>query len=104
MKTVILKTRDRKQTESSTYTEVSTNKTKTVDNDLGGNYMKTLFYNLAKLDCGLNQNPTVGPSRVRALPLGVAAERSVHYIWYYFSSFLLSVPHTFIPEGVVLWL
>ena len=26
-----------------------------------------------------------GPSRVRALPLGVAAERSVHYIWYYWS-------------------
>ena len=26
-----------------------------------------------------------GPSGVRALPLGVAAKRSVHYIWYYFS-------------------
>jgi hypothetical protein len=25
-----------------------------------------------------------GPSGVRALPLGVAAERSFHYIWYYF--------------------
>ena len=25
----------------------------------------------------------IGPSGVRALPLGVAAERSVHYIWYY---------------------
>jgi hypothetical protein len=31
----------------------------------------------------------IGPSRVRALPLGVAAERSVHYIWYYFSFCLL---------------
>ena len=29
----------------------------------------------------------IGPSGVRALPLGVAAERSVHNIWYYFSSF-----------------
>ena len=28
-----------------------------------------------------------GPSGVRALPLGVAAERSVHYIWNYFSFF-----------------
>ena len=28
----------------------------------------------------LNQ---IGPSGVRALPLGVATERSVHYIWYY---------------------
>ena len=26
----------------------------------------------------------VGPSGVRALPLAVAAERSVHCIWYYF--------------------
>jgi hypothetical protein len=31
----------------------------------------------------------VGPSRVHALPLGVAAEQSVHYIWYYFSFFFL---------------
>ena len=30
----------------------------------------------------------IGPSGVRALPLGVAAKRSVHYIWYYFSFFL----------------
>ena len=42
-----------------------------------------------------------GPSGVRALPLGVDAERSVHYFWDYFSS---SVPHTFLPEGVVLGL
>jgi hypothetical protein len=27
----------------------------------------------------------IGPSTVSALPLGVAAERSVHYIWNYFS-------------------
>ena len=27
---------------------------------------------------------SIGPSGVRALPLGVAAKRSVHYIWYYF--------------------
>ena len=44
-----------------------------------------------------------GPSGVRVLPLGVAAERSVHYFWDYFS-FLLSVPHTFLLEGVVLGL
>ena len=25
-----------------------------------------------------------GPSGVRALPIGVAAERSVHYFWYIF--------------------
>ena len=40
--------------------------------------------------------------KMRALPLGVAAKRSVHYIWYYFSLFLfLSVPHTFLPEGFI---
>ena len=27
----------------------------------------------------------IGPSGVGGLPLGVAAKRSVHYIWYYFS-------------------
>ena len=32
---------------------------------------------------------TIGPSGVCALPLGVAAERSVHYFWDYFSSFFL---------------
>ena len=37
----------------------------------------------------------IGPSGVRALPLGVAAERSVHYIWYYFSSFFLSLSATY---------
>ena len=42
-----------------------------------------------------------GPSGVRALPLGVAEERSVHYICDYFS-FFFSPPHTFLPEGVVL--
>ena len=44
----------------------------------------------------------IGPSGVRALPLGVAAEQSVHYFWDYFS--FLSVPHTFLQEGVVLGL
>jgi hypothetical protein len=40
---------------------------------------------------------------VRALPLGVAAERGVHYFCDYFSFFLfLSLPHTFLPEGAVL--
>jgi hypothetical protein len=40
------------------------------------------------------------PSGVRALPLGVDAEQSVHYIWYYVSFFFLflSVPHTFLPR------
>ena len=46
----------------------------------------------------------IGPSRVRALPLGAAAEQSVHSIWYYFSFLSSSVPHTFLPEGVVLGL
>jgi hypothetical protein len=42
----------------------------------------------------------IGPSGVCALPLGIAAEGSGHYIWYYFSS----PPQTFLPEGVVLGL
>ena len=42
-----------------------------------------------------------GPSGVRALPLGVAAELSVHYFWDYFS---FSPPHTFLPEGVIVGL
>ena len=41
-------------------------------------------------------------SGVRALPLGIAAEQSVHYFGDYFSS--SSVPHTLLPEGVVLGL
>ena len=48
-------------------------------------------------------NKHVGPSEVCALPLGIAAERSVHYFWDYFSSpFFLTGSHTFLPEGVVL--
>ena len=58
----------------------------------------------------------IGPSGVRALPLGVAAKRSVHYIWYwsersacatlylvlfFFLFLFLSVPHTFLPEGLI---
>ena len=31
----------------------------------------------------VHQLTKVGPSGVRALPLGVAAERSVHYFWDY---------------------
>jgi hypothetical protein len=46
----------------------------------------------------------IGPSGVHALPLGVAAEQSVHYILLYFSFFFSSVPHTFLPEGDVLGL
>ena len=51
-------------------------------------------------------NCDFGPSGLRALPLGVAAERSVHCIWYYFSSFFFFFyqPHTFLTEGVVLGL
>ena len=45
----------------------------------------------------------IGPSGVRALPLGVAAERSVLYFWDFFF-FFSSVPHTYLPEGVVLGL
>ena len=36
---------------------------------------------------GIGRSFSVGPSGVPALPLGIAAERSIHYIWYYFSSF-----------------
>ena len=60
------------------------------------------------LKIGLSQriqtiNTFVGPSGVRALPLGVAVEQSVHYFWDYFSSsFFFSVPHTVLQEGVVL--
>ena len=36
----------------------------------------------------------IGPSGVRVLPVGVAANRSVHY--FSFLSFLLPVPHTFL--------
>ena len=45
-----------------------------------------------------------GPSEVRAPPLGVAVEQSVHYFGDYFSFFFSSLPHTFLPEGVVLGL
>ena len=44
----------------------------------------------------------IGPSGVRALPLGVAAKRSVHYICDYFS--FLSPPHTVLPEGIIVGL
>ena len=46
----------------------------------------------------------VGQSKVCAVPLGIAAVRSVHYFWDYFF-FLLSFfsgSHTFLAEGVVL--
>jgi hypothetical protein len=46
-----------------------------------------------------------GPSGVRALSLGIAAERSFHYIWYYFSSVLFFFRATFfLLGGVVLGL
>ena len=37
----------------------------------------------------MHAKTTIGPSRVRALPLCVAAEQSVNYFWYYLSFFLL---------------
>ena len=44
-----------------------------------------------------------GPSEVRMLPLGVAAELSVHYFWDYFSlpffPLFSPVPHNFLQEG-----
>ena len=43
----------------------------------------------------------IGPSGVCALPLGVARERSVHYVWDFLLLFF-SGSHTFLPEGVVL--
>ena len=33
----------------------------------------------------------VGPGEVHALPLGVAAERSVHYFWDYWSEWLVAL-------------
>ena len=42
----------------------------------------------------------IGPSGVRALPLGVAAERSVLYFGIIFL-FFFSVPHSFLPDGVM---
>ena len=46
-----------------------------------------------------------GPSEVRALPLGVAAEQSVQYFGIIFHFFLSSFSATyFLPEGVVLGL
>ena len=63
------------------------------------------------------------PSGVRALPLGIAAEQSVHYFWSIFWEYnhtepeynhteteynhtepISSVPNTFLPEGFVLGL
>jgi hypothetical protein len=41
-----------------------------------------------------------GPSEVPALPLAVAAKCSIHYFRDYFS--FLSMPKTFLAEGVVL--
>jgi hypothetical protein len=44
-----------------------------------------------------------GQIEVRVLPLGIAAESSVYYFWDYFSTFfLLSGYPTFSPEGYVL--
>ena len=46
----------------------------------------------------------IGPSGVRALPLGVAAEWSVHFFGIVCLLFFSFLPHTFVPEGVVLGL
>ena len=45
---------------------------------------------------------TIGPSGVRALPLVVAAERSVHYFWDYLflSSFFLPCHILFLQKGL----
>ena len=44
-----------------------------------------------------------GPSGVRALPLCIAVERSVRHFCDYFSLFsFFSLPHTFLPEEIVL--
>ena len=42
----------------------------------------------------------IGPSRVRVLPLGVAAERRVHYFWDYFSFFLFWDPYFCSKKGL----
>jgi hypothetical protein len=58
----------------------------------------SMYMNVVTLD----RSSVFGPSGVRALPLGVAAKRSVHYICDYFSSFsFFSPPHTFLLEGVI---
>jgi hypothetical protein len=49
----------------------------------------------------LSESAIIGPSGVRALPSGVAAEQSVHYFCDCFF-LLLSVPHIFLKEGVFL--
>ena len=65
----------------------------------------TNYFNIFQhTKCISYTEPFIGPSGVRALPLGVAEKRSVLYVWYYFSSFLSSPPHNFLPEGVVLGL
>jgi hypothetical protein len=62
-----------------------------------GDKQEIMRYQLIEI-CRMN----FGPSGVRSLPLGVAAEQSVHYFCDYFSFSFLSPPHTFLPEGVVL--
>ena len=90
--------------------EVNNNTLLVLDDNLFSYLMKTMSrfrpreFSLHWRDKFLNSRNFIGPSGVRALPLGVTAERSVHYIWYYFSFFLSSLPHTFLPEGVVLGL
>ena len=51
----------------------------------------------------MHAKTTIGPSRVRALPLCVAAEQSVNYFLVLFV-FLSSVSYNFLPEGAVLGL
>ena len=50
----------------------------------------------------LLQGSDVGPSGVRALPLGCRNKRSGHSTWHYFSSSLFSLSKvlTFLPEWV----
>jgi hypothetical protein len=53
----------------------------------------------SKINIRLN-NEVIGPSEVHALPLGVEAERSVHYNWDYFSSSFFPCHILFSQKGL----
>ena len=60
-----------------------------------------MFHSIQASICILSEKSQIGPSGVRALTLGVAAERSVHYICDYFSFSLSSLCATnFSPRRV----
>ena len=46
-------------------------------------WLKAVYLWETKVQEAMRRQQNIGPSGVRALPLDVAAERSIHYIWYY---------------------